>query len=152
MNETAGGHMRLFYNLLLVLSVIALFTFCVPQVVQAEENASQGFVDLDGDGFDDNLADSDEDGIPDKAEGKESEEESDNGSEGLVASLNPINVSGDFKIDNLLPNSERFGKRKFNCRDQSCFRGGFDAGQDFGPGNGISSAAVAGGCTGGVCQ
>jgi hypothetical protein len=145
--------MRQTHTIYVFLMVFAMIAFVVPADGQAEEAEKATFVDLDGDGFDDNLADSDENGIPDQAEPDESESGNANSAEGMIATLNPINVSSeDLSLDQILTNSEKFGKREFNCRDHSCFRGGFDAGQDFGPGNGISSAAVSSGCAGGICH
>lgn len=145
--------MRPVQRILIFLTALALVAFSVPSDGQAEEAEKTVFIDLDGDGFDDNLADSDENGIPDDAEPDESESDNDNSAVGMIATLNPIEVSSeDLSLDQVLTNSEKFGKREFKCRDQSCFRGGFDAGQDFGPGNGISSAAVSSGCAGGICH
>lgn len=147
--------MRNFRMIFYCLMILALVVFLMPVRIMADEapkTNESSFVDLDGDGFDDNLPDTDENGIPDNAESNSANATDNSDAQGLIAALTPINASGGFSMDQLLPNSEKFGKRKFSCRDQSCFRGGFDAGQDFGPGNGISSVAVSGGCAGGICH
>ncbi|MBD3219062.1 MAG: hypothetical protein GF310_12375 [candidate division Zixibacteria bacterium] len=109
------------------------------------------FVDLDGDGFNDNIPDEDNNSIPDTAEDDKNLDEN----EGLLASsdsqFKPIEGLGGFNLNSLLSNSEIFGKLKFLTRAQSCCRGGFEAGSDFGPGNGIGLGAVSG-CAGGVCH
>ncbi len=122
-------------------------------VLHAEDNveSEEVFVDLDGDGFNDNIPDEDNNSIPDTAE----DDKNLNENEGLLASsdsqFKPIESLGGFDLNSLLSNSEIFGKLEFLTRAQSCCRGGFEAGSDFGPGNGIGLGAVSG-CAGGVCH
>jgi hypothetical protein len=116
------------------------------------DEAENTFVDLDGDGFDDNIADDDNDGIPNTAEGSDIEKTCDDTIEsGNVSMIASLEIASDFNIDQLLSNSERFGKLKFSTRSQSCFRGGFDAGSNFGPSNGTGFTSVSV-CAGGICR
>jgi len=107
------------------------------------------FVDMDGDGFDDNAVDDDNNSIPDQAEPEDDEEFTQNTSSSSIAAFQ---VPGEVDFSQFLTNSEKFGERMFSTRAQSCFRGGFDAGDNFGLGNGIGSGAISGGCPGGVCH
>lgn len=108
------------------------------------------FVDLDGDGFNDNAPDKNNDGIPDMAgpgylnDGKadfEVEEEIIN----FGASL-PVS-------DDLLANSTKFNRHRFGARDLQQNRCGYDCDEGFGPGSGIGVGSLSGGggCEGGVC-
>ncbi|NIP41156.1 MAG: hypothetical protein GWN61_00280 [candidate division Zixibacteria bacterium] len=121
-------------------------------VLHAENNAEseEVFVDLDGDGFNDNIPDEDNNSIPDKAEDDKYSDQAEGSELMASAEFKPIESLGDFDPSSLLSNSELFGQLKFVTRAQSCFRGGFEAGSDFGPGNGIGLGAVSG-CAGGVC-
>jgi hypothetical protein len=135
-----------------VFTIFAIFGFG-GSVLHAEDGveSEEVFVDLDGDGFDDNIPDEDNNSIPDTAE----DDKNLNENEGLLASsdsqFKPIEGLGGFDLNSLLSNSEIFGKLKFLTRAQSCYRGGFEAGSDFGPGNGIGLGAASG-CAGGVCR
>lgn len=113
------------------------------------ENSKPAFVDLDGDGFNDNAADADNNSIPDAAE---SDHNSNTESGSAFLAFKPIESMGNFDLSSLLGNSEKFGKLKAAVSALSCCRGGLEPAENFGPGNGIGSGAVAGGCPGGVCH
>ncbi len=111
---------------------------------------AKAFVDLDGDGIDDNFTDTDRDGIPDKyvhgsvsAFGVEISATS-----GIFAA----GQSGKFAATLTTGNRDVFGSRMGRTHCLSLNRGGFGSESDFGPGNGIGLGAVKGtGCVGGVC-
>lgn len=113
------------------------------------ENSKSAFVDLDGDGFNDNASDADNNSIPDEAE---SSHDLDSESGSAFLAFTPIESMGDFDLSSLLGNSEKFGKLRAAVSALSCCRGGLEPAENFGPGNGIGSGAVAGGCPGGVCH
>jgi hypothetical protein len=115
--------------------------------LQAEDSdvSKPAFVDLDGDGFNDNASDADNNSIPDEAESNVEPENA-------FLAFKPIEAVGDFDLSSLLANSEKFGKLKALTSAISCCRGGLEPGENFGPGNGIGSGAVAGGCPGGICH
>ena len=102
------------------------------------------FVDLDGDGFNDNAPDKNNDGIPDMAgpaylnDGK-ADFEVEEGVINFGASL-PV-------ADELLTNSTKFNRHRFGARDLQLNRCGYDYDETFGPGGGIGGS----GCEGGVC-
>jgi hypothetical protein len=105
------------------------------------------YVDLDGDGFNDNIADNDENGIPDRYESESVEALAEMGS--ILGNV----FNSEVNLDDLYTKSEKFNMRKFKTRalEQRCQ--GLGTKDDFGPGNGIGLGAVAGGggCAGGVC-
>jgi hypothetical protein len=119
--------------------------------LQAEDgdDSKPAFVDLDGDGFNDNASDADNNSIPDEAESNHDTEVE---PENAFLAFKPIESIGDFDLSSLLDNSEKFGKLKALTSAISCCRGGLEPGESFGPGNGIGSGAVAGGCPGGICH
>ncbi len=138
---------------LLILLAVGLFFCGPPQFIQAESaKSSEIFVDLDGDGFDDNCSDEDSDGIPNDAdsdyepmpagESYHTEHIIDFGQ-----TIQDIGLSAD-----LTTNSQRFGKRQFKTRGLVISRCGFDANAGFGSGNEIGiGVSSGGGCAGGVC-
>ena len=121
------------------------------QAYSSDEGKPSTFVDIDGDGFNDNLSDYDGDGIPDEADPDYKAEV--NSSLGGYMNFGEAFASSDY-IDELTPNSAKFGKRSFLARSLSKDRCGYDADSDFGPGSGIGIGAVSGGqvCEGGVCH
>ena len=134
---------------LLILATVFIFLLSFSHLSAGEADDTTKFVDLDGDGIDDNAADNDNNGIPDQAEPEKEEEAA------QYASTSPVSafqVPSTVDLSQFLSNSEKFGEKMFSTRAQSCFRGGFDAGDGFGAGNGIGSGAVSGGCPGGVCH
>ena len=106
---------------------------------------SQVFIDLDGDGFNDNSPDLNGDGIPDEL------------APGYVAPADNTSDAGIFAGMEfqaveapVLPETakEGFGRLSFSTRSISKFRSAFDS--DFGSGLGFSVGGSA--CAGGVCR
>jgi len=132
-----------------------IFAFCSfgSSPLRADDGAESEelFVDLDGDGFNDNTPDEDNNSIPDSAEDDKYSDRNKTANALASTEFKPIEGLGEFDLSSLLSNSELFGQLKFLTRAQSCCRGGFEAGSDFGPGNGIGLGAVSG-CAGGVCH
>jgi len=143
--------MRLATSKLLIVILFAAF-ICLPlSLLHADDakDSKPAFVDLDGDGFNDNASDADNDRIPDQAQkGDDSGATQESG----FKDFNPIQAISDFDLSSLLANSEKFGKLKLIASAISCCRGGLEPDESFGPGNGIGSGAVSGGCPGGVCH
>ena len=110
------------------------------------EDTPAVYVDYDGDGFDDNAADADGDGIPDPPD--KAEKTAPAGT--LVFN---IGDAGEIDVDGFLVNSEKFGARCFLSRDLSDNRCGFDIGDSFGGEEG-AVGNISGGvtCEGGVCH
>ncbi len=145
------GKTALFWSL--VFAAIFLIT---PAIIFAESN-SIAYADLDGNGINDNIPDSDGDGIPDPA---------DPDYEGVIEVSANANESGDFVnfaegislIDTApvyLNHSQHFGVLDFSVRNLSENRIGFDCDDCFGSdlGIGIGSGGGGGGaCAGGVCH
>ncbi len=119
--------------------------------VERDKQAEESFVDRDGDGFDDNLTDEDANGIPDVSENKENEYNQESNEDIEQPTNSPFGQLNTFDLTIYMANSERFGRLSSNCCGISSLRGGFEAGNDFGAGNGIGSGAVSSGCPGGVC-
>ena len=138
---------------LIILTTVFIFLLSFSFLTADDSDCCPKFVDLDGDGFDDNAADDDNNSIPDQAEPEaEPEDAGKSGQCSNTSLLTSFQVPSKVDLSQFLSNSEKFGERAFSTRAQSCFRGGFDAGDKFGFGNGIGSAAVTGGCPGGVCR
>jgi len=121
------------------------------QPIMAGENKARSYVDMDGDGFNDNAQDEDGDGIPDSADPDfipvEAEENSMVGLINFGESLKKAGLAEDYST-----NLQNFGKLNFCTRALSKNRCGFDAGDDFGSeGIGIGGGS-SGGCAGGVCR
>lgn len=134
---------------------IFLFAFLtlpsIASTANTEGAKKAAFVDLDGDGFNDNLADNNSDGIPDRYEwGKSDATPPAVGSAlGDVFNSN-VSMAG---IEDIRSNEEKFGQRKFRTQSLSQRCHGFGGEQDFGPGNGIGCGSLGGhgGCSGGAC-
>lgn len=129
----------------------SLAAFCHPAA--AEEMAlavTPAFVDLDGDGINDRLADNNDNGIPDRFERQAAAAPADKPSALGDAFNMLLPATG---LDALLSKSEVFGARSFKTRSLTQRCHGFGAEEGFGPGSGIGLGAVsgAGGCAGGVC-
>jgi hypothetical protein len=108
------------------------------------------FVDLDGDGLNDNVRDFDHDGIPDFR--KETAPEPP-----LITLRSATNIfkaiePSDSDVSLFLSNSERFEHLKFCTRALSQCRSGFGSSEEFGPGIGIDRSTSTGGCAGGICH
>jgi len=108
------------------------------------------FVDLDGDGLDDNIGDKNFDGIPDFSD--EIEPQTDDaevtGGTGIFSSM-PI-----AKVDakEITPKSKMFGQYSFSIRNLCTNRGGFSSSDGFGSENGLSGSTFGGVCVGPLCH
>ncbi len=102
------------------------------------------FIDMDGDGFDDNEADGNADGIPDILAPDYVQSQSDDALAGVFATMDVVTAPS---MELEQTNAEKFGERKFQCRMLDANRSKFDAG--FGSGLGVSAGG--GGCAGGIC-
>jgi hypothetical protein len=144
--------MRFDKSALGILLLIVFFLF--PPALSAadtEKPKKAAFVDLDGDGFNDNLADNNSDGIPDRYERGKSDLMLPKVGSVLGDVFNSeISMVG---MEDLRSNEERFSLRKFRTQSLSQRCHGFGAEQDFGPGNGIGCGSLGGhgGCSGGAC-
>jgi hypothetical protein len=132
--------------------IFVFFAFLLALAVSAAAASEEAlprtpFVDLDGDGFNDNIADNNDNGIPDRFESKPAEALAEMGS--LLGNVFNTGVN----LDDLRTTAEKFTMRKFETRSlvQRCQ--GLGSEDDFGPGNGIGLGAISGGggCAGGVC-
>ena len=138
--------------LFLIVFTAGLLLAVLPLTTEAETATSKAvFVDLDGDGFDDNAADEDSDGIPNDADADyDPVSETNNNSGDFIdfgQTIQEIGLSPD-----LTSNSQSFGKRQFKTRGLTLNRCGFDANGGFGSGNEIGiGVSSGGGCAGGVC-
>jgi len=113
-------------------------------------DSSPLFVDHDGDGINDLYTDGNNNGIPDTFESADESAQKD-----IPAALGDVFNTGDIAAgpsDEILSAYDGFCERKFRTRDLCRHRGGFNAGENFGPGNGIGLGALTSGCVGGVCQ
>ncbi len=141
-----GRYLRLLAGSILA----ALFFLHISPVTLRAESAAGNFVDVDGDGFDDNLLDSDANSIPDLFEpAVETKVMS------LLSSATDMS-SGIFSnqpSDVSILVSYKSRVEHFNGRLSGCFgldkcRGDFES--DFGAGIGFTLGS-GGGCVGGVC-
>ena len=142
----------------LLIIILAALAFILGGVAQAEQPAGEKtgppqdrrFVDLDGDGLNDNTPDLNHDGIPDFDIARAPEPP-------MMTLRGAANIFE--QIEQTIPvtsmylsKSERFQSLRFCARSLLQCRGGFAAGEDFGPGNGIGQGALSGNCTGGICR
>jgi hypothetical protein len=116
----------------------------------AEKCAKVCFVDLDGDGFNDNAEDEDLDGIPNEVDPdyvKPSPQAHDE-----LDDFFALDDTPQAPMVDLLTNAQRFCRLRMSVRSLAQSRGAFDATNEFGVGEGIGTGAVMGGvCQGGVC-
>lgn len=138
--------------------IAALLVWAVPvladdgQDVQTKKSAAESFIDLDGDGFNDNAEDQDLDGIPNDVDPDYVKPEPQHASE-FEDYFALDDVPGAPKIDlSILNNAQRFCRLQMSVRSLAQCRGAFESANEFGVGDGIGSGAVGGGvCQGGVC-
>jgi hypothetical protein len=131
---------------------LAGLIFLIGSVALTAEPGRTHFVDLDGDGFDDNATDSDNDGIPEFSKQPSSGSQvSDNDSD--------FKSLADFSLPGLTATEEtstsaKFKGLQFSARSLMRNRCSLDSDAAFGPGNGIGMSSMSGGmvCAGGVCQ
>lgn len=120
-------------------------------VTAAEPAATKAIcVDFDGDGIDDNLADLNGNGIPDRFEKKPAEavEAAAQGTLGNIFEATSAPVPAIESADR----AAAFGERQFPTRAIAPHRAGFGADEKFGPGNDIGIGSLTSGCAGGVCH
>ena len=134
--------------------LLYLSIFCMSAVYGsgADSTAKKtiAFVDLDGDGINDNLPDSNGDGIPDIAgPGQLNPDKQVTSALGDV--FNSPNVANESKMEALKSCSDRYAETRFKVRGISMHRIGLIGTDPFGAGSGIGSAG-AGACAGGVCH
>ena len=113
----------------------------------SEVSSRISFVDLDGDGFNDNFADDNDNAIPDRFESKTAPDSTETGS--LLGDVFNIDVN----LDELRTTTQKFKMRQFRTRSlvQRCRALGEE--EAFGPVNDSGIGAVGGGgCAGGVCR
>ena len=134
---------RLPRTLILAIGILFLMAACPT----GEAGQLPRFVDLDGDGFDDNAPDDDADGIPD-------EFESHSFFSAAVVSLGVGQMFGG--TSSVSPTNkptsaaEKFGRREFQVRFLCGPRTDFEA--DFASGLGLGGGLGGGGaCAGGIC-
>jgi hypothetical protein len=141
-----------------VIGILALFVgFILPRgsslgADKATEKAEKPvFVDLDGDGFDDNATPEDQNSTIDKPKF----EATGNVSDTTTAMTGFFDFGSTMtpKSQLFLNNSSAFASAKQRVVSGLQHRGGFGSASDFGSGGDISSGAVIGGvCVGGVCH
>ena len=152
--------MRLFSTLLalLILGSVTLFASDDKSSSDVSKSSVARFVDLDGDGIDDNARDMDDDGIPDTFGAAASEVPSEN--EDMFASSISVDWNaagfgaGQAEVEKKEPNSGKFSAIRFSARDLGACRGGLKAGDGLGIGESGGVNAGGGGmvCEGGVCR
>ena len=108
------------------------------------------FIDLDGDGLDDNIGDKNSDGIPDfpDVEIPQFNDTEITGGTGIFSSM-PIT---EVDISDITPYSEIFGQHSFCVRNLCTSRGGFSSSDGFGPDNGLSGGSFGSVCVGPLCH
>lgn len=142
----------------LLIIMLAALVFILGGVAQAEQPPGEKtgppqnrrFVDLDGDGLNDNVRDLDHDGIPDFRREMTPEPP-------LITLRGATNIFKEIELSDsdvslFLSNSERFGYLRFCTRALSQCRSGFGSSEEFGPGSGIGQSTSSGGCAGGICR
>lgn len=128
-----------------VTSLLLLTLFLIGALAMSPVSANLPFVDLDGDGFDDNAPDGDGNGIPDELEAGYVATPDEGPATGIFADLQSESAPA-----LILPetNKEAFGRVsfcvRFICEERSVFDSDF--------GSGLSVSVSAGGCAGGVCR
>ncbi|MFH2049418.1 MAG: hypothetical protein ABIJ12_08220 [bacterium] len=108
------------------------------------------FVDLDGDGLDDNIKDRDFNGIPDFSVDvlPPVDDAESTGGSGIFASMPLAEVDA----SEITPKSKLFGRSKFSTRNLGSNRGGFSSSDGFGPDSGLSGSSFSGVCVGPQCH
>jgi len=115
-----------------------------------DRSENDRFVDLDGDGFNDNIGDLNNDGIPDFDRSSAFLQPA--ATHPKVIDLSQAIPRSSSTVSLSFSNSQRFKSLKFCARALGRTRGGFSSGDEFGPGNGIGQSTSAGGCAGCVCR
>lgn len=129
---------------------VLLLLLLVAAPLFGDESVSAPFVDRDGDGFNDMYADDNDNGIPDTYESSKKEKPAEPAS--ALGDVFNIGEFAAFSAEEVLSAYGVFCKRQFRTRDLDRHRGGFNAGESFGPGNGIGMGLLTSGCVGPGCQ
>ena len=139
--------MKFFFTLTAVLSLLLLITLLPASHSKAAETVS--YVDLDGDGFDDNATDDDLDGIPDRFASRGSQ---------TIAPRAMLNLNKMFKAETNSrsaslgqTNHVLYTGRRTAVLSLATCRGGLGRFDRFG-GDGTSQSSGGGACSGGVCR
>jgi hypothetical protein len=131
------------------------------QVLHAGDSVPQPdlFVDMDGDGINDNASDKDGDGIPDKFAGENPVVPADTalvGGSAFQFDAPSVGIeTGAIILETATAdqNSKRFAALRMSVRSLCRLRGGIKSGDDFGAGSGMDNTSVKGvTCVGGVCH
>ncbi len=135
---------------LMIFLISSVLIFAIPNIGNAETTAPKPSVDIDGDGFDDNIADDDGDAIPNTADADyvETPDET-NETSGFLNFSGGLEATG--RTVDLSENSDKFGELSFNCRSLTKTRCSFTSEEGFG-GEGVNVGAGGGACAGGVCR
>jgi hypothetical protein len=139
------------------LAIIALLFWVAPvsadpQPTVEKEKSSKCFVDLDGDGFDDNAEDQDLDGIPNEVDPDYVQVEAEPlaGYDDFFAA-DGLEETADVDIG-LLTNAQKFCRLRMSVRSLCQRLSAFEPVDEFGVAEEVGSGAVMGGvCQGGVC-
>ncbi len=124
----------------LVALIALVFILCLPNGLEA------GFIDLDGDGINDQMIDSDNNGIPDLIQNKVAKSDNLPMVTGMSIALPDFGPA-----IMLMSSADRFRVRDFGSRAISACRSDFD--MFFGGGNGLGTGATGGSaCAGGICR
>lgn len=106
------------------------------------------FIDLDGDGFNDNTQDTNnKKGSDDYSDANQSDSQSDDNNSNLVS----LDFGQNRNYEEILSNSEKFNLKMFSTRAHSLNR--CESGAEMGgnPGNGIGTGFINNVCVGGIC-
>ena len=133
-------------NPFLVSILLVLMLGCLTvSGAETKEKDQKPFVDLDGDGFNDNADDTDSDGIPDRFERAAPRIVTKAPRSDIFAALKQSSPAAAVAVSPL----ERFALRQFACRAQSKCRSNFES--EFTAGLGVKAGSSGGHCVGGVC-
>ncbi len=128
--------MKLKYFLLSIIMAL-VFSFTV-------QAGGRYFIDLDGDGFNDNIIDYDNNNIPDEFQSKVKELKTFT----RTFTFSPTTLFADKSKETQLTVSQQFSLHQFKARILSKCRSNFDS--DFNSGQSVSSSSSSG-CVGGIC-
>ena len=144
--------MRSFLGVLAVLIVFSSLPGWAdePPAELAATTAKSQYVDLDGDGLNDNIADQNHDGIPDFEVNAPLQPRLTmrGATTDIFSHMKTVEVRNTLSLSH----SNRFRQLEFCTRSLAQCRGGFSSGDEFGPGNGMGQGTMSGNCAGGVCR
>ena len=142
-------------NELKITPLLAILTLLISSLTIQAAEKTQGnnyrFIDLDGDGFDDNMKDIDNDGIPDMSDNTTSPstpKATTSIGTGIFSKVEAAPIS----VNLYTINSQRFASLKCCTLSLMQNRGGFGAADDFGPATGMNQGSGGGNCSGGICH